>query len=174
MLYYVSMDLYNFSGVSCDLTVFPKGDENRKEYQGLNVNMCYWDKKEDKLLGYFVGKNVNEARLEALREFEGWLDSRIAGLERVRKNVRYGIEAVWDNMGIKGGRAIIAKKCEVDYLPLVGEYVVWKDKDKWWLGIGEGDRLARDLEFKIEIDEEKAEELERRYEEFVEHSRGKK
>lgn len=57
---------------------------------------------------------------------------------------------------------------------MVGEYVVWKDKDKWWLGIGEGDRLARDLEFKIEIDEEEAEELERRYEEFVEHLRGKK
>ena len=77
-------------------------------------------------------------------------------------------------MGMEGGRILVAKECNADYLPLVGEYVVWKDKDKWWFGIGEGDKLARDLGFKIEVDEEQAEELERRYEEFVGYLEEKK
>ena len=171
-MYYVSMDLYNFSGVLSDLTVFPRGDGNEEEYPGLST--CYWDKREGKLWGYFKGENVDEVKLKAFREFEKWLETAIEGLKIVRNNVERGIKCVWDNMGMKGGRVIIAKKCEVDYLPLVGEYVVWKDKDKWWFGIGEGDRLARDLEFKIEIDEEEAEELERRYEEFVGYLEEKK
>lgn len=68
-------------------------------------------------------------------------------------------------------RAIMAKECGADYLPYVGEYVVWKEEDKWWFGVGEGNALAQDLRFKVGVDEETKRKLVERYERFQEYSR---
>ena len=167
MLYYVSMDIYDFSGKPDDLKMIPKEDGMGEKSLGLDVDMAYWNKKEDELVGYFEGDDVDMAKLKALKEFKRQLECTIETFKIAKDNVERGIERIWKDMGMEGGRILIAKKCKADFVPYVGEYVVWEEENGWWFGIGEGNRLARDLNFKVGIREEEAEELGRRYEEFV-------